>query len=78
MFRHAERKKVLAAPLYVARPGKDVVEPNVTPHALRHACGYELAMKGIDTRRLQIYLGHRSITSTTIYTDLASWANDFV
>jgi site-specific recombinase XerD len=50
---------------------------NVTP-ALRHACGYELAMKGIDTRRLQIYLGHRSITSTTIYTDLAEHATDSV
>ena len=52
--------------------------PNVTPHSLRHACGYELAMKGVDTRRLQVYLGHRSITSTTVYTDLASWANDSV
>jgi site-specific recombinase XerD len=52
--------------------------PAVTPHALRHACGYELAMRGLDTRRLQIYLGHRSITSTTIYTDLAEHATDSV
>lgn len=50
--------------------------PNVTPHSLRHACGYELAMRGIDTRRLQIFLGHRSIHSTTIYTDLAEHATD--
>jgi hypothetical protein len=28
---------------------------------LRHACGYALANKGIDTRTLQAYLGHRSI-----------------
>jgi type 1 fimbriae regulatory protein FimB len=32
---------------------------------LRHACGYALANKGIDTRTLQAYLGHRSINSTT-------------
>jgi len=61
---------------------KDVGEraglPNVTPHSLCHACGYELATKGVDTRRLQIFLGHRSITSTTASTDLASWANDSV
>jgi hypothetical protein len=34
---------------------------------LRHACGYTLANKGIDTRTLQAYLGHRSINSTTGY-----------
>ena len=39
---------------------------------------YELAMKGLDTRRLQIYLGHRSILSTVVYTDLALHATDSV
>jgi Phage integrase family len=29
----------------------------VHPHMLRHACGYALANKGIDTRTLQAYLG---------------------
>jgi type 1 fimbriae regulatory protein FimB len=38
---------------------------------LRHACGYALANKGIDTRTLQAYLGHRSINSTTHYAALA-------
>jgi site-specific recombinase XerD len=33
-------------------------------------------MQGVDTRRLQVYLGHRSITSTTIYTDFAEHATD--
>jgi integrase len=41
------------------------------PHMLRHACGYALANKGIDTRTLQAYLGHRSINSTTRYAALA-------
>jgi integrase len=41
----------------------------VHPHMLRHACGYALANKRIDTR--QAYLGHRSINSTTRYAALA-------
>jgi site-specific recombinase XerD len=38
---------------------------------LRHACGYALANKGHDTRAIQGWLGHRSITSTAAYTALA-------
>lgn len=49
---------------------------NVVPHALRHACRYELANKGTELRRLQQYLGHRSILSTVMYTDLAGAALD--
>jgi site-specific recombinase XerD len=41
------------------------------PHMLRHACGYALANRGHDTRAIQGWLGHRSITSTAIYTALA-------
>jgi integrase len=41
------------------------------PHMLRHACGYALANRGHDTRAIQAWLGHRSITSTAIYTALA-------
>ena len=43
----------------------------VHPHMLRHATGYALANKGIDTRTLQAYLGHRTIQSTVRYTELA-------
>jgi len=39
------------------------------PHMLRHACGYALANAGHDTRAIQTYMGHRSIQSTTIYTE---------
>jgi type 1 fimbriae regulatory protein FimB/type 1 fimbriae regulatory protein FimE len=38
---------------------------------LRHACGYALANKGHDTRAIQAWLGHRSITSTAVCTALA-------
>jgi integrase len=47
------------------------LELKAHPHMLRHACGYALANKGHDTRAIQGWLGHRSITSTAIYTALA-------
>ena len=40
-------------------------------HMLRHACGYALANKGMDTRRLQHYLGHASITNTVRYSAMS-------
>ena len=43
----------------------------VHPHMLRHACGYQLANQGVDTRSLQAYLGHRNIQHTVRYTELA-------
>ena len=42
------------------------------PHQLRHGCGYHLANNGVDTRAIQEYLGHKSITHTTRYTQLNS------
>jgi integrase len=47
------------------------LELKAHPHMLRHACGYALANKGHDTRAIQGWLGHRSITSTEVYTALA-------
>jgi type 1 fimbriae regulatory protein FimB/type 1 fimbriae regulatory protein FimE len=44
----------------------------VHPHQLRHAIGYKLANDGLDTRTLQHYLGHRSISHTVRYTELAA------
>ncbi|MEB7886662.1 tyrosine-type DNA invertase [Serratia fonticola] len=41
---------------------------NTHPHMLRHACGYELAERGADTRLIQDYLGHRNIRHTVRYT----------
>ena len=44
----------------------------VHPHMLRHSCGFALANKGLDTRLIQDYLGHRSINHTIRYTRTAS------
>ena len=47
------------------------LEIKAHPHMLRHACGYALANKGTDTRTLQAYLGHRNISNTVRYSELA-------
>lgn len=41
---------------------------NVHPHMMRHSCGYFLAEKGLPTRDIQEYLGHRNIQNTVRYT----------
>jgi len=48
----------------------------VHPHSLRHSCGYDLINRDVDVRRVQSFLGHRSIQTTVRYTHLAS--NGFV
>lgn len=42
----------------------------VHPHMLRHAKGFSLAARGIDTRAIQGYLGHKNIQHTVLYTQL--------
>ena len=48
------------------------LEIKAHPHMLRHATGYVLANQGTDTRTLQAYLGHRNISNTVRYTELAA------
>jgi len=55
----------------VARAGESAkIGFPVHPHMLRHSCGHYLANRGIDTRSIQAYLGHRSIEHTVRYTEL--------
>jgi type 1 fimbriae regulatory protein FimB/type 1 fimbriae regulatory protein FimE len=46
----------------------------VHPHMLRHGTGYYLANKGVPTRTIQAYLGHKAIQHTVRYTELSSQA----
>lgn len=56
-----------------ARAGREArITFPVHPHMLRHATGYKLANDGHDTRSIQQYLGHRNITHTVRYTELAT------
>jgi integrase len=40
-------------------------------HMLRHSAGYALAGRGVDTRTLQAFMGHKSIANTVVYTAVA-------
>ena len=56
----------------LTRAGKEAgLEFPVHPHMLRHACGFKLANDGHDTRALQHYLGHKNISHTVRYTEMA-------
>lgn len=43
----------------------------IHPHMLRHSTGFKLANDGQDTRAIQLYLGHRNIQHTVLYTQLS-------
>ena len=43
------------------------VPPGITPHALRHSYATRLIENGVDTRVVQILLGHTKLESTARY-----------
>jgi type 1 fimbriae regulatory protein FimB len=56
----------------IKRAGETAKPPfPIHVHMLRHSTGFALAGKGMDTRRLQHYLGHASITNTVGYTAMS-------
>jgi len=42
-----------------------------TPHSFRHYGGTEMMRSGADIRRVQEYLGHKSVSTTQIYTHVS-------
>ena len=41
------------------------------PHVLRHTCASRLAQNGVDIKRIQEFLGHRTLAMTMRYAHLA-------
>jgi type 1 fimbriae regulatory protein FimB/type 1 fimbriae regulatory protein FimE len=69
----SERKAPLSvdgAQKLIERLGRVLPFP-IHAHMLRHAAGYALAARGVDTRTLQAFMGHRSIANTVVYTAVA-------
>ena len=52
----------------LSRAAESIGMADVHPHLLRHACGYDLANRGVDTRGIQGYHGHQNIQHTVKYT----------
>src|SRR3954466_5288548 len=78
----SERRAPMTAATFrklVARAGEAAgLGMPIHPHMLRHSTGFKLANDGQDTRAIQLYLGHRNIQHTVLYTQLATDRfNDF-
>lgn len=55
---------------------KTVITKHVSCHTLRHSYATHLLEYGIDIRRIQIWLGHKSIKTTSVYLNIVTTFSD--
>ncbi|MDR1365693.1 MAG: tyrosine recombinase XerC [Holosporales bacterium] len=72
---YGARGKRLAAPVFERHVSKIRqtlnLKESATPHALRHSFASHLVANGVGIRTVQELLGHASLASTQVYTDIS-------
>lgn len=68
---HPITRSAVALACDVARRRSGIRKP-VTPHSLRDAFATHLLEAGTDVRRIQLLMGHRSLSTTARYLELAT------
>jgi integrase/recombinase XerD len=66
LSRHSVQKMILKL------KDKTSIKKHVTTHTMRHTFATHMLESGVDIRRIQLMLGHRSLRTTAIYLHVAS------